>query len=66
MESVSLADAKAHLSELVERAEAGDPVTITRRGKKTAQKNRARGFASRDGSHGGTAGIRRYFCPPDA
>jgi prevent-host-death family protein len=37
MESVSLADAKAHLSELVERAEAGDPVTITRRGKQVAR-----------------------------
>jgi len=37
MESVSLADAKARLSELVDRAEAGEPVTITRRGKAVAQ-----------------------------
>jgi prevent-host-death family protein len=34
---VSLADAKAHLSELVERAEAGEAVCITRRGKPVAQ-----------------------------
>jgi prevent-host-death family protein len=34
---VSLADAKAHLSELVERAAAGEPVCITRRGKAVAQ-----------------------------
>lgn len=34
---VSLADAKAHLSELVERAAAGEPVCITRRGKPVAQ-----------------------------
>jgi len=34
---VSLADAKAHLSELVERAAAGEPVYITRRGKTVAQ-----------------------------
>jgi uncharacterized protein len=37
MESVSLAEAKAHLSELVERAAAGDAVCITRRGKPVAQ-----------------------------
>ncbi len=36
MRSVSLADAKAHLSELVEAA-AGSPVCITRRGKAVAQ-----------------------------
>jgi prevent-host-death family protein len=34
---VSLADAKAHLSELVERAAAGEAVCITRRGKVVAQ-----------------------------
>jgi prevent-host-death family protein len=33
MDTVSLADAKAHLSELVARAEAGEDVCITRRGK---------------------------------
>jgi prevent-host-death family protein len=37
MITVSLADAKAHLSELVERAAAGEPVCITRRGKLVAQ-----------------------------
>jgi prevent-host-death family protein len=34
---VNLADATAHLSELVERAAAGDPGCITRRGKAVAQ-----------------------------
>jgi prevent-host-death family protein len=34
---VSLADAKAHLSELVERAAAGEAVCITRHGKAVAQ-----------------------------
>jgi prevent-host-death family protein len=34
---VSLADAKAHLSELVERAADGEAVCITRRGKPVAQ-----------------------------
>jgi prevent-host-death family protein len=37
MDSVNLADAKAHLSELVERAAAGEPVRITRRGRPIAQ-----------------------------
>ncbi len=37
MESVNLADAKAHLSELVDRAAAGDSVRIVRRGKPVAQ-----------------------------
>jgi prevent-host-death family protein len=37
MRQVSLAQAKAHLSELVERAAAGEPVCITRRGKPIAQ-----------------------------
>ena len=37
MKRVSLADAKAHLSELVERAAAGEPVCITRRGKDVAR-----------------------------
>lgn len=36
MDSVSLADAKARLSELVDRVEAGETVTITRRGKPAA------------------------------
>ena len=33
MDTVSLAQAKARLSELIERAVAGDPICITRRGK---------------------------------
>ena len=37
MITVSLANAKARLSELVERAAAGEPVCITRRGKPVAQ-----------------------------
>ena len=37
MSSISLAEAKAHLSELVERAAAGESVCITRRGKPVAQ-----------------------------
>jgi prevent-host-death family protein len=37
MKQVNLADAKAHLSELVARAAAGEPVCIMRRGKPVAQ-----------------------------
>ena len=37
MKQVNLAQAKAHLSELVERAAAGEPICITRRGKPVAQ-----------------------------
>jgi prevent-host-death family protein len=37
MSTVNLADAKARLSELVERAAAGDTVCIVRRGKPVAQ-----------------------------
>ncbi len=37
MESYSVADAKARLSELIERAEAGETVSITRRGKPVAR-----------------------------
>ncbi|HEX8217490.1 MAG TPA: type II toxin-antitoxin system prevent-host-death family antitoxin [Allosphingosinicella sp.] len=37
MDAVNLSDAKARLSELVERAEAGEEVTITRRGKPVAR-----------------------------
>jgi prevent-host-death family protein len=40
MDSVSLADAKARLSELVARAEAGEEVCITRRGKPVARLTR--------------------------
>lgn len=37
MHDVNLADAKAHLSALVEQAAAGEPVRIIRRGKPVAQ-----------------------------
>jgi prevent-host-death family protein len=37
MTDVTLADAKAHLSELVNRVEAGEDVRITRRGKPVAR-----------------------------
>ncbi|MEI7608803.1 MAG: type II toxin-antitoxin system prevent-host-death family antitoxin [Rhodospirillaceae bacterium] len=37
MNVVNLADAKAHLSELIDRVEAGDSVDITRRGKPVAR-----------------------------
>ena len=37
MVTVNLAEAKARLSELVERAATGEPVSITRRGKPVAQ-----------------------------
>ncbi|MER9236365.1 type II toxin-antitoxin system prevent-host-death family antitoxin [Mesorhizobium sp. M0622] len=37
MNAINLADAKAHLSELIDRVEAGDSVDITRRGKLVAR-----------------------------
>jgi prevent-host-death family protein len=37
VDTVKLADAKAHLSELVDRVEAGDTIDITRRGKPVAR-----------------------------
>ena len=37
MSAITLADAKAHLSELVDRVEAGDSIDITRRGKPVAR-----------------------------
>lgn len=37
MERVKLADAKAHLSALVDRVEAGETIAIMRRGKPVAQ-----------------------------
>jgi prevent-host-death family protein len=37
VDRISLADAKAHLSELVDRVEAGDTIDITRRGKPVAR-----------------------------
>jgi len=37
MDAINLAGAKAHLSELVDRVEAGDSIDITRRGKPVAR-----------------------------
>lgn len=37
MGNVNLADAKAHLSELVDRVQAGDTIDITRRGRPVAR-----------------------------
>lgn len=37
MDAISLAEAKAHLSELIDRVEAGDSIDITRRGKRVAR-----------------------------
>lgn len=37
MDEVTVAEAKAHLSELIERAARGEPVRITRRGRLVAQ-----------------------------
>lgn len=37
MDSINLADAKAHLSELIDRVEAGDSIAIIRRGKPVAK-----------------------------
>ncbi len=37
MSAINLADAKAHLSELVDRVEGGESIDITRRGKPVAR-----------------------------
>jgi prevent-host-death family protein len=37
MADISIAEAKAHFSELIERAESGETVRITRRGKPVAR-----------------------------
>jgi len=37
MDAINLAEAKAHLSELVDRVEAGDTIDITRRGRAVAR-----------------------------
>jgi prevent-host-death family protein len=37
MDEVTVAEAKAHLSELIDRAARGEPVRITRRGKLVAR-----------------------------
>jgi len=43
MDRINLADAKAHLSELLDRVEAGDSIDITRRGKPVARLSAAVG-----------------------
>ena len=45
MNAINLADAKAHLSELVDRVETGDVIDITRRGKPVARLTSATGRA---------------------
>jgi len=42
MVTVSLAEAKAHLSELVDKAEAGEEIVITRHGKPVANLSAAK------------------------
>jgi prevent-host-death family protein len=37
MDAINLADAKAHLSELLDRVEAGESIDITRRGRSVAR-----------------------------
>lgn len=37
MDTINLAEAKAHLSELIDRVEAGESIDITRRGKPVAR-----------------------------
>jgi prevent-host-death family protein len=37
MDTINLADAKAHLSELIDRVEAGDSIDISRRGRPVAR-----------------------------
>ncbi len=37
MDRISLAEAKAHLSELIDRVQAGESIEITRRGKPVAR-----------------------------
>ena len=54
MDAINLADAKAHLSELVDRVEAGDSIDITRRGKPVARDcvhRRVWGVAEAPNSH---------------
>ncbi len=43
MDTVNLAEAKAHLSELLDRVEAGDTIEITRRGKPVARLSKVSG-----------------------
>lgn len=47
MDAIKLADAKAHLSELVDRVEAGDTIDITRRGKPVARLTAVAGLRKR-------------------
>ena len=42
MVTISIAEAKAHLSELIDKAEAGEEIVITRHGKPVAQLSAAK------------------------
>jgi antitoxin (DNA-binding transcriptional repressor) of toxin-antitoxin stability system len=75
MDSISLADAKARLSELFDRAEAGEDVCITRRGKPVVrlkrfgaapQADRCRGIAQADRIYADAGGVCRRFHSPHA
>jgi hypothetical protein len=55
VDGINLADAKARLSELVDRVEAGDTIDILRRGKRVARFGRGR-RAPGGGGCGGAAG----------
>jgi len=66
MGAVSLAEAKARLSELVQRAQAGESVSITRRGKPVAQlvaAERPRKRIDANALHDLTKGMRRQDEP---
>jgi antitoxin (DNA-binding transcriptional repressor) of toxin-antitoxin stability system len=56
MGNVSLATAKAHLSELVERVSNGETVCITRRGKPVAHRCHAVAARARPQIHASDAG----------
>ena len=61
MRNVNLADAKAHLSKLVERAAAGDTVRIMRRGKPVAQITGIKSRRKRIDPDGASRADRRDF-----
>jgi hypothetical protein len=56
MDAINLADAKAQVSELVDRVEAGDSIDITRRGKPVARTHR--GGQTTQADRSGPAPIR--------
>jgi antitoxin (DNA-binding transcriptional repressor) of toxin-antitoxin stability system len=75
MKIVSLTEAKAHLSRLVEETAAGEPVCITRRGKavapdqrgwRSAEAHRRGGVAGHDRRHADAVGDRSRLYSTDA